>query len=157
VVHAQGATVAAVVPDGGGEVAEAILLVAERVRRGEAPILTLRGETIGRGAYAASLHVEGAVCPEVGAAAIGGEREVMIETNRHADGFGVLLYRGKLAVDGPGQPGVKLDQAGVFGGEGIDGRRIRVLQFGGPLGPDPDVRVSLVQDFVKGTVNGIAL
>ena len=93
-----------------GKQAIAVQPVGKRVWRRESPILTLRRKVVGRRSDAAARDIEGTVRPKIGPAAIGGKRQIVIETDRQALRFRVLLRSRKLPIDMPLHPLIEQDQ-----------------------------------------------
>lgn len=131
------------------------MLMAEGVRGREAPVLALGRETVRGRADAATVDIEWAMGPEVRPATVRGQSEIMIETDRHADGFGMALDVGELGIDCPCEPGIEFDEPGMGRGEGLDGGGVRVLEVRRPIGPDPELGVLFVQGLVDGAVDSI--
>src|SRR6478672_4360398 len=107
----------AVFADGVGKQAVAVLFVAEVVRWREGPILSVGSKAVGRRTHAASVYIELPVRPEVGAAAIRSERQIVIQTDGQLLLFGVCLNVGQLEIHLPLDVFVKQNGAPVFFGE----------------------------------------
>ena len=83
----------------------------------EAPVLPLGREIVGRRSHAAAADVEFGKHPEVGAKAVGCEREVMIEPDAHTERLGVSMGACELGVGDPLDILIKQDAAPVLTGE----------------------------------------
>ena len=143
VIDAQRAAVAAVLADRFGEQAVAVLAVTLGIGRRKAPVLALGREIVGRRAHAASGHEEPPVRPQVRAEAVGGQRQVVIEPDRHAPVARPLLraaaigYRSATAGTGRTSP-----CASVFAGRRAVSGDSGSWYSAGHCGPHPDVRVA---------------
>src|SRR5581483_11704947 len=116
---------------------EAISIVPMRggVGRRECPILPIRRKIIRRSAHAAAIHIETAMRPQVRSAAIGSQRQVMIETDRQATLLRECLDGGKLLVNNELNVFIKIERMRMPRGEGLTGPRFRRLVFHGPIAP----------------------
>jgi len=92
---------------------------------------------------------------QVGPAAVGRERQIVIETDAHAGRERVLLNLGELAIHQPLQPAVEEDLAPVGAGEFGNGGAGGVAEFLGPVGPDPQVGIERVEVIVERAISGV--
>ena len=97
-------------------------LGAQRARRigRQAPVLAARIELVGRRAAGGTDRERILVRPQLRAAAIGAEREVHVEPERHAEVARPALRVLELPARGPLQPGVERHTSGIFPGESCD-------------------------------------
>ncbi len=156
VIDPEGAAVAAVVADGGGEELVTAGAVVIGVRRREGPVLALGGEIVRGRSDAATVGVKAGVGPEVAAAAVGGEGKVMIQADGHTGVGGVLLGGVDLGIDEPVDILPELDALPVEAGEGGDFGGIGILVVGGPVRPDPKIPVPPVEILIERAVDGKA-
>ena len=119
VIDAQGAAVPAVLADGFGEQAVSVFAMLFRAGRRKAPILALRGEVVGRRSDAASGGEERALGPQVGAEAVGGQGQIVIQPDGQAPLARVGLGGGELQIELPLQVAIKQNQPPVFFAKGL--------------------------------------
>src|SRR5579862_2970830 len=100
-IDAQDAAVTAILADGFDEQAIAGFPVVAGVGWREGPVLTFGREVVRGRADAAAGDEERAMRPEVGAKAIGGEREIVVQAERQAGAHRGFLRGGKLQIDLP--------------------------------------------------------
>src|ERR1700693_5961552 len=94
--------------------------------------------------------------PQVGAEAVGGESQIVVEADGESGCLGVLLNRTELAMKLPLNPHVKGDGFGVFLLEGASLGRNRILIAGRPIAPEPQVGILRVQMGIEGAEGGKA-
>ena len=94
-----------------------------------------------------------AVGPQIGAAFVGGQGQIVVEADRHAGRASLFLRSLQLQIDLPLQPLVEQDATPVGVGKFADrqgvGRTIGLR----PVRPDPDFAVLRVQHLIQGTIN----
>ncbi len=122
-IDAQRSAMPAVLADGFGKQAVAVFHVAVRVGRRKAPVLALGREAVGRRAHPAAGHEEVAMRPKVGTETIGGQRQIVIQTDAQAALDSVLLRGGELQIELPLDVLVEQNTAPVFSREFARGRR----------------------------------
>ena len=91
-----------------------VFAMLPRIGRRERPVLPGGRKIVRRRAHPASGDVKLPVRPEVAAAAVGGQRQIVIKADAHPRLAGVLLDAGELPVHVPLQPAVEQDFALVF-------------------------------------------
>ncbi len=65
------------------------------------PVLAVGRKIVGRRAHSAASRVKAAMCPQIGARAVGRESEIVIQTDRHPEFYGTVMRTGKLLVSNP--------------------------------------------------------
>src|SRR5207247_5654075 len=123
---------------------------AQRARRigRQAPVLSLWIELVGRRAAGGLQRVGLAVGPDLGAAAVGAEREIDIEADRHAALVRAALHGVELRPRGAVHPFVELDALGILLRKFPDGARAGIAVFARPVLPAS--AVLLAQRFEDG-------
>ncbi len=118
---------------------EAVAALAQPLgrQRRQAPVLPQRAQRVGRRADAGLGGQHGARAPGVGAVAVHGDGQVLVQADAQA---GLAAARGhglQLLVGRPLQPGVEIDFRRVLARERGHGRRVGFVVFGRPGRPAP--------------------
>ncbi len=92
--------------------------------------------------------------PEVGTEAIGGEREIMIQTDAQAASQSMFVGGAELLIQLPLQILVKQNVASLFPREFLRGGGFRILILDRPGAPVPDIRMFRVNCFFERGVEG---
>ena len=108
-----------------------------RLERGQAPVLALGVEDVGRCADRGAADRDVGVGPGERARRVDPDREVAVEADPHAGGLGPALRLGELALGQPLQPAEEGHAVGVRLREGSDVRTRRVAPAFRPLPPGP--------------------
>src|SRR4051794_38074344 len=85
--------------DAGAEQPVSVHVIRNCVWRWESPVLAIGRESIGRRSNAATIYVEAPMRPQVRAATVRRQCQIMVKTDAHAATFGVPLGFGELLVD----------------------------------------------------------
>ncbi len=120
VVDTDAARVRQACADGADEGVEAGAAQRERAERGDAPILPLRPERIGRRADRQAGQQVAAAAPRMAAARIHADGEIGDQADPHAGVARGGVRVGKAGVGAPLQEGVKADGVGMLAREGLD-------------------------------------
>src|SRR5579884_831345 len=120
-----------------------------RIRRRECPILTIGRKIIGRRAHAASINVKIAVGPEVRAAAIGSNGQIVIDADGHPDLARVPLRFGQLFLDDELDVLIEIDSWPVLAREGAASFGSGGMIFLRPLLPGPASAILPVQLLIE--------
>ena len=135
----------AVLANGFGEQPVAVELVSQRIRRRKSPVLPARREIVRRRSDAASGDIEAPMRPQIRAAPIRGERQIVIQADGQSYVLGVLPAPRRVAGRPATAPICRTRSAARCSRRKVaTASAIRVLELFGPVGPDPDVRVLLV-------------
>lgn len=127
------------------ESGEALRAHRARAEGGEPPALSLRVEHVRRRAHRQADQQILLPAPRMAAGAVGADREVGDQADRHAGIFGGALRGGQLARRRPLQEAVEIHGVGVVAGEGAH-RQVRRRPVGrGPVLPVVQRRMCLAQ------------
>src|ERR1039458_6742508 len=93
-----------------------------------------------------------AIGPQIGAALVGSQGQIVVQTDRHAGLAGLLLRSLELQIDLPLQPLMEQDATPVAFGEFTDRRGIGRTILLWPVGPDPKLAILRVEHLIEGAI-----
>ena len=123
-------------------------MVARGVGRRESPVLTLRREVVRRRAHPAARHIKRPVSPQIGAAPVGCQRQIVIQADRQAALFRVFLC-GFEAANRPATARTYKTAPAACWRRNSATSRFRIPIRLRPVRPDPKVAIFLVQRFIE--------